>query len=176
MGYFRKVALTIGTAAVVVTSAVPAMAAVSLDRGKTVLTSAGEYDGWNRGHYRHRDKVDGGDILTGIAILAGIAIVAGAASKGDKRNRNSDRYPNDYPQDNRRDANVFRGNDVGTAVQTCTSAAERGSARVEEIRSVTRDGDGWRVEGDLSGGEDQNFTCGSTNGDVDFIQFGDRSI
>lgn len=176
MGYLGKNVLAVGAAAVLMTSTAPAMAAVSLDRGQTVLTSASEYNGWNRRRYRHRDRVDGGDILTGIAILAGIAIVAGAASKDNKRNRNSDRYPNDYPQDNRRDANVFRGNDVGTAVQTCTSAAERGSARVEEIRSVTRDGDGWRVEGDLSGGEDRNFTCGTTNGDVDFIQFGERSI
>jgi hypothetical protein len=58
----------------------------------------------------------------------------------------------------------------------CSNAAERDGARVNEIRSVTRDGDGWRVEGGLSGGQDESFTCGATNGEVDFVTFGDRDI
>jgi len=28
----------------------------------------------------------------------------------------------------------------------------------------------------MSGGKDDNFTCGATNGEVDFVQFGDREI
>ena len=175
MGNFSRGALAIGTAAILMTSTAPVMAAVWLEQDKTVLTAAGEYNGWNRRRYRHRDRIDGGDILAGVAILAGIAIVAEAASKDSQRGR--DRYPGDnYPQDSRRDSNVSRGNDVGTAVETCSVAAERNNSRVDEIRSVTRDGNGWRVEGGLTGGEVRNFTCGTTNGEVDFIQFGDRSI
>ncbi len=65
---------------------------------------------------------------------------------------------------------------MASAVEACSSAAERDGARVEEIRNVTRDGEGWRVEGRLSGGKDDDFTCGATNGEVDFVQFGDREI
>ena len=175
MGIFSRGALAIGTAAMLIISTAPVMAAVSIEQGKTVLTASGGNNGWNRRRYRHRDRVDGGDILAGMAILAGIAIVAEAASKDSQRGR--DRYPGDnYPQDSRRDSNVSRGNDVGTAVETCSVAAERDNSRVDEIRSVTRDGNGWRVEGGLTGGEVRNFTCGTTYGKVDFIQFGERSI
>lgn len=181
MGTFRKSALAIGTAAILATSVTPAMAAVSLERGKSVLKASGEYDGWGRRRYRHRDRVDGGDILAGIAILASIAIVADAASKGNDRSRVADRYPTEnYPdsepsttQDGDRAGRI---NDVGSAVEACSSAAERNGARVDEIRGVTRDGEGWRVEGDLSGGADDSFTCGATNGEVDFVQYGDRDI
>ena len=42
--------------------------------------------------------------------------------------------------------------------------------------ALVRDGEGWRVEGDLSGGDDASFTCGATNGEVDFVQYDDRDI
>jgi hypothetical protein len=128
----------------------------------------------HRRRWRHRDRVDAGDILTGIGILAGIAIIADAASDADKRERNDDRYEN---RDNsRNDRPVYQDDDLGTAVSSCTDAAERSvgnGARVNEIRSVTRDGDGWRVEGDL---QSDSFTCAATNGRVDYIRVNDRAI
>ena len=174
MKFLAKSALTTGMVAILMTSTAPAMAAVSLDREKTVLTAAGEYNGWRNRRHRHRDRVDGGDILAGIAILAGVAIVADAASKQGRDDRRPAPYPPErYPQDERTGG---RGNDVSSAVEVCSWAAERDNAQVEEIRSVTRDGEGWRVEGGLSGGEDDSFVCGATNGEVDFIQFGGREI
>ena len=81
MKFLAKSALTTGMVAILMTSTAPAMAAVSLDRERTVLAASGEYDGWRNRRHRHRGRVDGGDILAGIAILAGVAIVADAASK-----------------------------------------------------------------------------------------------
>ena len=117
-----------------------------------------------------------GDVLTGIGILAGIAILAGAASDADKQSRSEPRYDDrsDYPQ---QDRPVYQdGNEVGSAVSVCTDAAERSAGnntRVSEIRSVTRDGNGWRVEGDLN---NDSFTCAATDGRVDYIRINNRDI
>ncbi|MEP7350728.1 MAG: hypothetical protein ABI668_12380 [Sphingorhabdus sp.] len=179
MGYWGKAILASGAAAILATSAAPAMAAIPRHGSDSVMTASGEYNGWGRRYrHRHHDRVDGGDILAGIAVLAGIAIIADAASKDSRR----ERAPQPYPEDNRPydSSDSDNGNDVGSAVQSCSAAAERSAgenARVDEIRSVTRDGAGWRVEGDLSGGDASNFVCGTTNGQVDFIELdGDRSI
>jgi hypothetical protein len=113
--------------------------------------------------------------LTGIGILAGIAIIADAASKADKRDRDEPRYE-DRDDDRRDDRPAYQDNDLGTAVSACTDAAERSAgngARVSEIRSVTRDGNGWRVEGDL---DKDGFTCAATGGQVDYIRINDREI
>lgn len=175
MGTIGKSALGVGALAMTIGGALPAIAAsTSHDTAK-----AGSYEqasnyrrGWNN---RHRDRVDAGDILTGIGILAGIAIIADAASKSN-RNRNDapppppERYPDDYSYDA---AAPRAGNDIGSAVEACSAAAERsagGDARVEEIRSATRDGSGWRVEGSLSGNGSDGFICGANGGVVDFIQ------
>ena len=182
MGYFRKVSLAIGTAAILITSITPAMAAVSLERGRSVLTTAGEYDGWGRRHrYRHRDRVDGGRYPCRHRHSGRHRDCCRCCEQEQQsRSRDADRYPAErYPQNepsNPRKAMADRGNDVGSAVEACSSAVERDGARVDEIRSVTREGEGWRVEGDVSGGRDDNFTCGATNGEVDFVQFGDRDI
>ena len=123
--------------------------------------------------------------MTGIGILAGIAILADATSSSNKRDRRREReqqrYPQPYPQDQRQsypgseqpNNSAGNGSDLGTAVNVCTQAAESrasNNVRVSEIRSVTRDGNGWRVEGELSGGNSRGFSCGATNGQVDFIQ------
>jgi hypothetical protein len=45
-------------------------------------------------HWRHRDRVDTGDVLAGILIIGGIAAVASAASKSSRnREANDYRYP-----------------------------------------------------------------------------------
>ncbi|MEH6757268.1 MAG: hypothetical protein V7676_07125 [Parasphingorhabdus sp.] len=138
--------------------------------------------GYGRGHRRHHSGIDGVDVLAGILIIGGIAAIANAASKN---NRSDDRdYRNDRPNDNRRyddrrsdsrsDSHSSTGS-MDTAINICSNAAERqagNDARVSGIESVARDGAGWRVEGELSGSEEQSFLCGSTDGRVDFVQLG----
>jgi hypothetical protein len=177
MKFFAKALLASGTAAMLAVTPMPLMAA---NMGqKSEAKSAGDVmqqsaDGYRR-RWRHRDRIDGGDILTGIGILAGIAIIADAASKADKRDREEPRY-DDRNDDRRDDRPAYQDNDLGTAVSACTDAAERSAgdgARVSEIRSVTRDGNGWRVEGDL---DQDGFTCAATGGKVDYIRINDREI
>lgn len=193
MTILRKIALSSVSAALIVGSVAPAYAAASFQRGAApaatqssadIFENASEYrDRYDRRryrHHRHRRHNDAGAVIAGIGILAGIAIIASAASKSKKDRRRSDDYPyNRGPNDDRyndrapTNANYDGGNDLGSAVQICSRAAEQsagGNARVAEIRSVTRDGDGWRVEGSLSGGGAPGFSCGAKNGQVDFIQ------
>lgn len=136
-----------------------------------------------RGHRRHRGRIDGGDVLAGLIIFGGIAAIASAASKKNRDSRRDDRYENrDYRNDSRRyddrrsDSRADRNTgSIESAINVCSNAAEQSAgdkARVSEIRSVTRDGAGWRVEGDLTGSEERTFLCGSTEGRVDFVQLG----
>ena len=178
MKYSVKFMLASGAASMLAATPLPVMAATMSKKSET-YSSADVMEQTADGHrrrYRHRDRVDAGDVLTGIGILAGIAILAGAASDADKQSRNEPRYEdrNDYPQ---QDRPVYQdGNEVGSAVSVCTDAAERSAgndARVSEIRSVTRDGNGWRVEGDLNY---DSFTCSATDGRVDYIRINNRDI
>ena len=154
MGIFNKAALTLGTAALLTVSAAPAQAR-----------------GWHGYGHRHHDRVDAGDVLTGIGILAGIAIIASAASKSDRQDRAPEprSYPS-YPEDDGGyQSSRSGGGDVSSAVQSCSAEVERrADATVSEIGSVTRDGDGWRVEGTLDTG--RTFTCGATDGRTDYVQ------
>lgn len=155
MGILNKAALALGTAAILTVSAAPA-----------------EARGWGGYGHRHHDRVDAGDVLTGIGILAGIAIIADAATKSSRNDRAPEprSYPEDDGYDYQSDQQARSGNnDVGSAVQACSSEAERrANAEVTGIDSVERDGEGWRVQGKLNGNE--GFTCGATNGQVDFVQ------
>ena len=178
MNFSGKLILASGAAAMLAVTPMPSMAATMGKKSDTV-SAADVMQQTANGHrrrYRHRDRVDGGDILTGIGILAGIAIIAGAASSADKQSRNEPRYEdrNDEPRND--DRPVYQDNDLGSAVTVCTDAAERSAgdgARVSEIRSVTRDGNGWRVEGDLN---NDGFTCAATDGRVDYIRINTREI
>ena len=174
MGILSKAALGLGGGAILALSVVPASAAIYDRSGKSTLEQSQDYRGWGR--YRHRDRIDGGDILAGIGVLAGIAILADAVSKTGRADRDYDRYPSDYDEPSNRNYDhrdsSRNDDDVADAVQACSAAAERQSGdygdRVDEIHSVRRDGQSWRVEGGLS--NDDRFTCGATNGNVDFIQ------
>ncbi len=192
---FRAIALGSAAMALLATSAAPVLAAdinspVSVSNSGGMMQSASDY---RRRYRHHRDRVDAGDVIAGIGILAGIAIIADAASKAkkDKRRTSGERYPGDYPQDrypdNRSDdtrpynpsgspdRNYSAGNDLGAAVDACTRAAEQsagGNARVEEIRSVTREGAGWQVLGRLNGTA-RGFSCTTSNGVVDTIRMDD---
>jgi len=175
MTKFRKIAASSVIAAMLATSATPAFAIPSISKAAAtghdghVLEEATDYRRYRR--YRRRHRVGAGDIIAGIGILAGIAIIADAASKSNKRDRRRDRsdYPERYPQ--QAPAPASYGNDIGGAVSACSDAVERSAgegARVDQVRSATRDNDGWRVSGDLS--DNRSFDCGVSNGNVDFIQ------
>ena len=178
MTNFRKFAASSVIAAMLATSATPAFAIPNISKAAatgydgSVLEEASEYRRWR--HRRRRNRVDAGDIIAGIGILAGIAIIADAASKSNKRDRDRRAERNDYPAERYPDQApppASNGNDIGSAVSTCSTAAERSAGegtRVNEVRSATRDGDGWRVSGDLS--DNRSFDCGVSNGNVDFIQ------
>jgi hypothetical protein len=186
MHIIRNLALRAAAIAVLGTSAAPAIAAAPFDVSVKEETSAfdsdvSEYRRYGRyGRHRH-DRIDGGDIVAGIGILAGIAIIADIASKSksNKQRTRGDRYPEQYPdsfprdsRDNSAERNIRSGDDVGSAVSLCSAAAERTAgkdSRVDEIRSVTREGSGWQVAGDLSGAN-QSFTCTVSGGQVQDIR------
>jgi hypothetical protein len=170
-----KAMLAAGTAAMLIATPMPTFATTMVKKsdswstGDSVVQAA---DGHRR-RWRHRDRVDAGDIITGIGILAGIAIIADAASKSDKRDRDRDEPRYEERRDDRTD---YDNNDLGAAVSACTNAAERSvndGSRVREVRSVTSEGNGWRVEGDL---ENDSFTCATINGQVDYVRIEDRQI
>lgn len=177
MKFSGKLILASGAAAMLAATPMPLMAANMGAKPETA--SAGDLmqqtaDGHRR-RYRHRDRVDAGDVLTGIGILAGIAIIAGAAGDAEKQNRNEPRY-DDRREDRTDNRPAYQDNDLGSAVSSCTEAAERSvgnGARVSEIRSVTREGNGWRVEGDLN---NDGFACATANGRVDYIRINNRDI
>jgi hypothetical protein len=195
MTNFRKIILGSASAALLASSITPAFAAPMYHGQSHGLAYAQNNDGifetnnqyrgrggWGHRDWGHRDRgVDAGDVLAGIGILAGIAIIASAASDSNKRSRSRDSQPDSYPQDSRypasdrnsSSADYNGGNDLSTAVNTCSNAAEQragGNAQVEEIRSVKREGAGWRVDGNLSGEQAPSFSCGTNNGQVEFIQ------
>lgn len=177
MTFSHKTLLAAGAIATLITAPMPAFAAqigqpASASSPADVLHQTADN---HRRRWGRHDRVDAGDVLTGIGILAGIAIIAGAASDSKKRERDDRRYepPRD---DSRDDAPVYRDDDLGSAVSTCTNAAERSvgnGARVSEIRSVTSEGNGWRVEGNLNS---DSFTCATTNGRVDYIRINNRDL
>lgn len=128
-----------------------------------VATPAMANHNWGGRH--HRDRVDAGDVLTGILIIGGIAAIASAASSNKKRERTERReesYPDqrdrrDYSRDDRPEWQEQQGGGINAAMSRCMSEVSRGSSRVEEVDSVAREGDGWRVVGRTSGGS--QFSC-----------------
>jgi len=97
-----------------------------------------------RGHHRHHDDVDSGDIVAGAVVIGGIAAIA-SAIKEDKRRK----------QD--------------MAVDRCSGEAEsRTGERVAEIFSVAKRKGYYTVEGALDGGSGpgDNFTCTVRRGTI----------
>jgi hypothetical protein len=151
-----RIAAVLASLAVVSLAAPPAMA------------NHRSWGGWGR---HHRDRIDTGDVLAGILILGGIAAVASAANKKKQREPEY-RYPdNDYPQQRERSGGGYADDDrsersdsrevgdtgINGAIDRCMDEVARGSTKVEEVDSVNRDGDGWRVQGRTGGGG--NFSC-----------------
>ncbi len=151
------------------------LSAAALSMTATPVMAQG-WGGWGRHH--HRDRVDAGDVITGILIIGGIAAIASAASNSNKRDR--DRRRDDdrrYPDEQyRRDSNAGYGQDdrpewrernggtstgvgggIDGAVNACIDEVARGSARVDGVETVNREGKGWRVQGQtIKGGA---FVC-----------------
>lgn len=178
MNKFGKTALAAGLTAMVATTPLPAMAAYGSKQAVTQRHEASVFDGasdYHRRRWRNRRlDVDAGDVILGIGLIAAIAAVADSADKNrrnDPRREEEPRY-RDYDRDPAPSYNG--GSDVGSAVSACTDAAERAAnGRVDEIGSVTREGAGWRVVGEIG---NDDFTCTVTDGRVDDIRIGDREI
>ena len=142
--------------------------------------------GWGHRHHDRVDAGDviaGVLILGGIAAIASAA----SNSNKAKRERSRDyQYPDqsyprqsypqrdssaDYGNDSRPDYDDSRGESrwdpdgevsgqsrgLDRAVDRCASEIERGDRRIDEIEDVARKGDGWRVTGRVTGGD--NFEC-----------------
>lgn len=146
-------------------ASIAALTAFSLSAGPALAQGWGWNDGWGR--HRHRDRIDAGDVLTGILIVGGIAAVVSAASSHDR-----DR---DRRRDDRRDRDDdYQGQSaggyqpapaqgpswnqggIGSAVDRCMTEIARGDGR-DQVEGVSRAGDGWRVQGRT--GEGQGFSC-----------------
>lgn len=137
-------------------------------------------------HRHHRNHIDGGDVLAGVLIVGGIAAIAAAASNANKQKRNRDyRYPDNrnypdyrYPDRNYRDyrepaprygepsgpsggppySDSWRDNgSMDGAVDTCVGEVERSSRDVDTVDSVSREDNGWRVDGRVEGG--RYYSC-----------------
>jgi hypothetical protein len=147
--------------------------------------------GW---HHRGGGGVSFGDVVLGAAVIGGVAVAAnGIANGSGNRDRdrggdydrsvddrdgegwNGDHYDNGAPRADRAPASA----EEDAAVDRCARAAsaEMGNgAEVRGIRLVDRDGEGWRVEGDVAEqrGYEQSFVCGTRGDRVDFVQLSDR--
>lgn len=136
-----------------------------------VATPALANHNWGWGGRHHRDRVDAGDVLTGILIIGGIAAIASAASSNNKKRDRYERRDESYP-DNRDQRDYSRdderpewqgqqggeaGGDINGAINRCMSEVSRGSSRVQDVDSVAREGDGWRVMGSMTTGS--SFSC-----------------
>lgn len=148
--------------------------------------------------YRHRDRVDAGDVIAGVLVLGTIAAIASSASKAkkDDRDRRTERRSDDRRWDDRRAedrrddgryddrAGVVRADGTGDAmaraVDACGWAAESDAgrdARVDAINGVRRDGPAWIVTGDVrTTGTERSvvrpFTCTFDDGRVRNVVFG----
>lgn len=121
--------------------------------------------GWGRRH-RHRDRIDGGDVLAGILILGGVVAVASAIGNSKQRERERDERYRDYrdydrESEYRDDRYRLRYAETGRrgiegAIDHCVDSVERDAA-VGSVDTAERDGSGWHVEGELR--EGGRFSC-----------------
>ena len=194
MAQFAKFAAVSGALAIASLSAAPAAAAEIPAAAPAVQTELPQFGGFNvedmtaehhrryryRGYRHRRHRVDAGDVLAGVLIVGGIAAIASAASSSERRNR-TERYRdyredrNDYrrDRDDRRDArrSSSSGRGLDGAVDQCLSEIER-DVRVDQVDSVDRNGEGWRVTGTIFNGD--RFTCTiGPDGRIENVNYGD---
>ncbi len=111
--------------------------------------------------WRHRNRVDAGDVIAGVLILGGIAAIASAASNSDdRRSRPQTDRRGDYRDRDSRARTDYRrsnsGEGLDRAVDMCLAEIER-DVRVDEVSNVARDRDGWVVSGRIYNGD--GFNC-----------------
>jgi len=142
--------------------------------------------GWHRRGWRGRGWRGGwrrgpsaGDVLAGVVILGGIAAIASAANN-NRRDREVVVIERDPPRDwerDRRDPQFRNGErrrgDAGGlngAVDLCLDAVAR-DVRVDEVETVQRTAQGWRVGGTVFNGS--RFDCRIGNdGRIETIDYG----
>jgi hypothetical protein len=147
-------------------------AALSISATPALAQSWG--GGYGGGYHRHHDDT-GAWVVGGIVGIGLLAALASAASKSNRerqartqdRDYRADDYRGDYQgrdygrgsdgNDNYRGSYSGRGRSIDGAVDACVGEVERGSTRVDTVDNAGRDGDGWRVTGQVSGG--RNFDC-----------------
>jgi hypothetical protein len=143
---------------------------------EAVTTDWFGYRGFGRyGRYRHRNRVDAGDVIAGVLIIGGIAAIASAASNNNNRNRRSRDV--DYRRDREVRSDDRRGNarssagssGLDRAVSMCRNAIER-DVRIDSVDGVTRTGSGWTVTGAIFNGTP--FTCQiGPDGQIDRVDY-----
>jgi hypothetical protein len=157
---FRFASTAAMAAAVAMASAPLAAAELPNLAPRVSVARPGVFDaaGKNAAEHRrrgHRDGVDAGDVIAGVAVVGVIAALANAVSKQSQRDaRRTQGYPYperpyDYrgPTDTRYDDS--RG--IDRAVDACMQELGRGGA-VDTVDTVERTGNGWHVAGRLRGG------------------------
>ena len=163
MAQFRRFAAASACAAAFCMAATP-VAAVELPRASMPASHAASvvYEGdsaenYRYRRYRHRDRIDGGDILAGVLILGTIAAVASAASSNNRQREAERRAP--YPREEYRYRSDYNtdGRGLDRAVGMCVDQIERGPDRVGSVDGANRTGEGWTVSGALDDGA--GFTC-----------------
>lgn len=145
-------------------NAVPAQAQTG-----DVLAVNAEHHRYRR--WRHRNRVDAGDVLTGVLILGGIAAIANSVSKPRRERSYPVRQPTSYPE-RRSERSSKSGQGIDRAVDMCLSEIER-DVRVDNVDNVSRTGAGWTVTGTIYNGD--AFTCRIDNeGRISSVDFGDQ--
>ncbi|MBX3595443.1 hypothetical protein [Sphingomonas sp.] len=150
-----------------------------------------------RGRYppRHRDRIDGGDVLLGALIAGGIIALA---TSGDRRRADPPPPPADAPPPPPRIGDPRYGDGTGggpddrpvdvvdedSAVDSCAAAAEdegRGMARLAQVTGISRvdaAANGWTVRGTIELGDGYRgqrrpygFTCSVAQGIAPAVRF-----
>lgn len=160
----------LGTAVALLATSMPAMARPRYGYHPPAFGYG--YGQYGRGY--RRDRFDFGDFLLGAVLAGGVVAAVSSARNRDGRpstERSGSRVPD---------------RDQEAATDACAVAVERqagryaADARVTDVDTVSRDGEGWRVEGVVATGEDRSyrdsrrFQCGVRYGQVDFVQLGDE--
>lgn len=144
--------------------------------GYSAMTDSGAIRAQAHRRWRHRDRVDAGDVIAGVAVLGVIAAVASAASKSS-RDRDY-RYPQRFPYPERPydyrsgggDWRTDQSRGLDRAVDMCAREVERNTA-IDTVDNVQRTATGWHVSGRLRDGAPFNCTIGN-DGRIEGVDYG----
>jgi hypothetical protein len=161
------------------------VAAALLAGSATPAAARPRHYGGYGGGWGHRNHHGGGDTFG--ALLGGLVIGGAAVAIATSADRSNDGYDGYYTAPPAPPppppAPIARTEDTqGEAVDRCSEAAENErspSAQVNDITRVTREGQGWRVEGVIDTGNKRfdgyreigNFTCSISYGEVRDLRF-----